>query len=99
MQGVSPPPVVLPDDTELARVVDEALSVMRKHAAKNPRHAFTNEELREAVKRAMPHNLYRLYCECRDGTVPRTPAGSDSEIGARLRRLMLDQLDKNAPRG
>lgn len=99
MQGVSPPPVVLPDDAELAYVAKEAIAGMRRQAERNPRHAFTNEQLRKAVERAMPHNLYQLYCECRDGTVTRTPAGSDSEIGERLRRLMLDQLNKDAPRG
>jgi len=91
--------VVLPDNAELAYVAREAIAGMRRQAERNSRCAFTPEELQQAVVSAQPHNLYQLYFECRDGTVPRTPAGSESEIGERLRRLMLDQLNKDAPRG
>jgi hypothetical protein len=96
-QGVSPPPVVLPNNAELACVAREAIAGMHRQAEKNSRRAFTTEELRKAVVSAQPHSFYQIFHTLRGGTAPRTPLGPDSDIGERLRHAILDELASKAP--
>jgi hypothetical protein len=95
--GVQPRVEVLPQDGDLAVVAKEVIARMHRQAERNSRRAFTTEELQAAVANAQSHSFYELYFTLRGGTVPRTPLGTGSDIGERLRAAILVELDSKAP--